>query len=321
MNTPRAFLVCSTLALAVAASACHRPASKEEVKQTASTAAAEIKTQSAEARDRVNDAWITTKIESKLVGDRDIKARDIGVSTQDGVVTLKGHVLNEPLRQLAETLAKNTDGVTQVVNQLQTQIVSPVPLRAQNAGTPGAVATSGTGDAGAPVITESNDARIASAIQAKYFTDDRIKARHINVASSSGVVTLSGEVADDTERAQALLIARTTDGVARVEDGLTVTTGQPAAYTQPTAAAPGGDASPVASAKGDDALSAKVQSHLSSDTQVKGAGIEVTARNGVVLLQGSVASDAAKQRALTLARGTDGVSQVVDRISVGKAKQ
>jgi osmotically-inducible protein OsmY len=54
---------------------------------------------------------------------------------------------------------------------------------------------------------------------------------------------------------------------------------------------------------------------------MKGAPIEVTAKNGVVLLQGTVRSAAAKQRALALARGTDGVSQVVDRISVGKAKK
>ena len=307
----KAFLVCSALALALIGSGCHRPASKEEVKQTASTAAAEIKTQSAEARDRFNDAWITTKIQSKLVGDRDIKARDIDVSTHDGVVTLKGHVLNEPLRQLAETLAKNTDGVTQVVNQLQTQIAPPVPVRAQNGATPGAVATTGTADAGAPVATDASDARITSAIQSKYFMDDRIKARHINVTSSKGVVTLSGEVADETERAQTLLLARTTDGVTRVEDTLTVTAGQPAGYAQPTAAA---------APNGDDALSAKVQSQLSSDTRVKGASIEVTAKNGVVLLQGRAPSTASKQRALALARGTDGVTQVVDRISVGKKK-
>jgi osmotically-inducible protein OsmY len=306
-NTSTAFLLCSALAVAVLGSGCHRLASKEEVKQTASTAAAEIKTQSAEARDRFNDAWITTKIKSKLVGDNDIKARDIDVSTHDGVVTLKGHVLNEPLRQLAETLAKNTDGVTQVVNQLQTQIVPPVPLRAENGGTPGAVATTGSAT---PVVSTSDDSRITAAIQSKYFVDDRLKGRHINVTSSAGVVTLSGEVTDDTERAQALLLARTTDGVARVEDSLTVTAGQPAGYVQPSAAAPSGD----------DALSAKVQSQLSSDTQVKGAAIEVTAKNGVVLLQGTVPSSAAKQRALTVARGTDGVSQVVDRISVRKKK-
>lgn len=310
MTAPRVFLISSALACAVLGSACHRPASKEEVKQTASTAAAEIKTKSAEARDQLSDAWITTKIKSKLVGDQDIKARDIDVSTDAGVVTLKGHVLNEPLRQLAETLAKNTDGVTQVVNQLQTQIVPPVPARAQNAGTPGAVATTGTADA--PVAATTDDSRITNAIQSKYFTDDRMKTRHISVASSNGVVTLSGEVADETERAQALLLARTTDGVTRVEDSLTMTTGQPAGYTaQPSTVAPSGD----------DALRTKVQSQLSSDTRVKGATLEVTAKNGVVLLQGTVPSAAAKQRALSLVRGTDGVSQVVDRISVAKAKK
>jgi osmotically-inducible protein OsmY len=304
----KAFLVCSALALAVLSSGCHRPASKEEVKQTASTAAAEIKTRSAEARDRLDDAWITTKIESKLVGDHDIKARNIDVTTHDGVVTLKGQVLNEPLRQLAETLAKNTDGVTQVINQLQTQIAPPVPLRAQNGGTPGAVAT--TGAAEAPIVAAPDDSRITSAIQSKYFVDDRLKGRHITVTSNAGVVTLSGEVRDDTERAQALLLARTTDGVARVEDTLTVTTASPTGYGQPSAAVPSGD----------DALSAKVQSQLSSDTQVKSAAIEVSAKNGVVLLQGTVPSNAAKQRALTVARGTEGVTQVVDRISVGKTR-
>ena len=72
---------------------------------------------------------------------------------------------------------------------------------------------------------------------------------------------------------------------------------------------------------GDDTLSARVTSALSSDAQVKGAAIDVTAKNGVVLLQGTVASNAAKQRALTLARGTDGVTQVVDRIRIGKARK
>lgn len=64
-----------------------------------------------------------------------------------------------------------------------------------------------------------------------------------------------------------------------------------------------------------------MQSQFSSDAQIKGASIEVTAKNGVVLLQGTVSSAAAKQRALALARGTDGVTQVVDRILVAKAKR
>jgi hyperosmotically inducible protein len=199
------------------------------------------------------------------------------------------------------------------------------------------VATNGSAVANPPLTIDNDDARIATAIQSKYFQDDRIKGRHIEVTSHAGVVTLHGEVADDTERAQALLLARTTNGVTRVEDNLSVgsatvptevTSSAGGAATSagaPEAAAPG-NAPPAAvksasAASTDDALSARVQSQLSSDPQVKATPLQVTVKNGVVLLQGTVGTASAKQRALTLARGIDGVTQVVDRVQVGKAKK
>jgi len=312
MRAPQLF--CGVLMLALAAG-CHRPASRADVKETASDAAAKIKAESAEARDQLTDVWLSTKIHSKFVGDRDIEARDISVSTKDGVVTLKGRVLNEPMRQLAVAIAKDTDGVRQVVNQLDVEIAGPAaPARAQNGATPGAVATTGTL---ASPAAGPNDAQITSSIQSKYFISERLKGRHVNVASKSGVVTLNGEVADETERGEALLLARTTDGVSRVEDSLTVTAPPPAASAAPAAASP--VAAPTADS--DDSVGARVKSQLSADARVKGAAIDVTAKNGVVLLQGTVPSAAAKQRALTVARGTDGVTQVVDRLRVGKGSK
>jgi len=315
MKAPQLFGVALTLAIAL--SGCHRPASKAEVQQTASDAAATVKVESAKAREQLADAWLTTKIQSKFVGDREIKATDINVSSHDGVVTLKGRVLNDPMRTLAVAIAQNTDGVRQVVDQLNVEIAPPVPARAQNAATPDAVATTGTaGNTARPAtVPASDDARITSSIQSKYFMDERIKGRHIDVATDGGVVTLNGEVGDETERAEALLLARTTEGVKRVEDSLTVTAGQPSAVTS-TAAAP-----TVAASAGDETLTARIKSQLSSDTQIKGAPLDVSAKNGVVLLQGTVTTRAAKQRALTLARGTDGVTQVVDRIRIGRAKK
>jgi osmotically-inducible protein OsmY len=313
MKVPQLF--CGVLALALAAG-CHRPASREEVKQTASDAAAKIRVEGAQARDQLAAVWLSTKIHSKFVGDRDIDAKDISVSTKDGVVTLKGRVLNEPMRQLAVAIAKDTAGVTQVVSQLDVEIAGPTaPPRAQNGATPGAVATTGTALSPA---AGSNDRTITSSIQSKYFIDERIKGRHINVTSNGGVVTLNGEVADEGERSKALLLARTTDGVTRVEDSLTVA----AASSASDASAAGVAASPATAAPdADESLKARVTSQLSSDTQVKGTAIDVTAKNGVVLLQGTVTSPAAKRRALTVARGTDGVTQVVDRLRVGKASR
>ena len=67
-----------------------------------------------------------------------------------------------------------------------------------------------------------DDASIQSGIQANYFLDNSVKARRIDVRVQDGVVTLTGEVASESERAQALLLARTAEGVQRVEDSLTV---------------------------------------------------------------------------------------------------
>src|SRR5438034_7832597 len=142
MNAPQLF--CGAVALAVACSGCQRPASSADAKQAASDAAARVKVEGQKAGDELADVWLTTKIQSKFVGDRDVKATDIQVSSRNGVVTLKGRVLNEPIRQLAVAIAKNTDGVKQVVDQMSVEIVGPVPARAQNAPTPGAVATTGT---------------------------------------------------------------------------------------------------------------------------------------------------------------------------------
>ena len=309
MKVPQLF--CGVFALALAASGCHRQASQADVKQAASDAAAKIKVESAQARDQLADVWLSTKIHSKFVGDRDIDASDIGVSTKEGVVTLKGRVLNEPMRQLAVAIAKDTDGVKQVVNQLDVEIAGPVaPLRAENSGTPGAVATTGTASS---TTAAPDDARITSGIQSKYFISERLKGRHVNVSSHGGIVTLNGEVGDDNERAEALLLARTTEGVTRVEDSLTVTAPKAEAAVASPATAPTADT--------DNALGSRVKSQLSSDAQVKGAAIDVTAKNGVVLLQGTVPSRTARQRALTVARGTDGVTQVVDRLKVGKASK
>lgn len=171
-----------------------------------------------------------------------------------------------------------------------------------------AVATSGTLPAEGAIL---DDATVTSRIQAKYFLDPTIKGRRIQVDTQGGIVTLRGDVASDNERAQALLLARTTEGADRVEDALTVNAGI-------DASAAASDV-PVPSKAEDEALTALVQSRLGDDTSLNAATmITVTAKDGVLLLDGTAPTAAAKQRALSIARGTDGVVQVVDRIRVGR---
>ncbi len=65
------------------------------------------------------DAWITTSIAAKIAGDPEVKSRNIDVDTEDGVVTLSGIVETYSARERAEDLAKETDGVMKVHNELE----------------------------------------------------------------------------------------------------------------------------------------------------------------------------------------------------------
>lgn len=63
---------------------------------------------------RMSDAWITTKVKSKLIASNDIDATHIKVVTERGTVFLMGIVLPEEA-EAATDIASNTDGVASVV--------------------------------------------------------------------------------------------------------------------------------------------------------------------------------------------------------------
>lgn len=69
--------------------------------------------------DSLDDAWIHTKLVAKLLGDNDTPGRKINVDVDNNVVTLRGTVDTAEQRAEAERLARNTDGVKRVVNQLK----------------------------------------------------------------------------------------------------------------------------------------------------------------------------------------------------------
>jgi hyperosmotically inducible protein len=63
-------------------------------------------------------------------------------------------------------------------------------------------------------------------------------------------------------------------------------------------------------------LTAKIKAKMALDDTVKALNIDVDTNGGVVTLSGSVNSAAERAKALQLARDTDGVASVVDRLVV-----
>jgi hyperosmotically inducible periplasmic protein len=68
----------------------------------------------------------------------------------------------------------------------------------------------------------------------------------------------------------------------------------------------------------DSALTAKIKSKMALDDGVEARGIDVDTSGSIVTLTGVVASAYERDRALSLARETDGVTRVVDKLRIRK---
>ena len=76
--------------------------------------------QAADATRRaIGEGTLTSKIKAKMALDDTVRALKIDVDTQGSVVTLSGTVTSEAERQRALALARETEGVTQVVDRLR----------------------------------------------------------------------------------------------------------------------------------------------------------------------------------------------------------
>jgi hyperosmotically inducible periplasmic protein len=89
-----------------------------KTKEAAKTTGEKSKDAVSKTGEVINDAWITTKIKTDFVGEDLLKGSDINVDTANHVVTLKGTVKTAAGRERAVAIAKRTDGVNKVVDQL-----------------------------------------------------------------------------------------------------------------------------------------------------------------------------------------------------------
>ncbi|MEX2272909.1 MAG: BON domain-containing protein [Vicinamibacterales bacterium] len=201
------------------------------------------------------------------------------------------------------------------------------------------------------VACASSDPGITTAVKTKFAADETVKAYQIDVDTSEGVVTLSGAVQSQAAKDRAIQLARETDGVARVEDRLTVNPaitldnrlgeagsdaagraqgtagsasdkagdaaekiGDAARATGEAVAQAAKDASPVVADAG---ITAAVKTRLLADRDVAGLRIDVDTSGKVVTLTGNVKTAAQIAEAEKIARETPGVIRVVNNLKVG----
>ena len=92
---------------------------KREATEVASKAADTASEAAGKLGERVSDGALTAKIKSKMALDDHVNARGIDVDTADGVVTLSGVVASRDERTRAVQLARDTKGISRVVDKLE----------------------------------------------------------------------------------------------------------------------------------------------------------------------------------------------------------
>jgi hyperosmotically inducible periplasmic protein len=139
--------------------------------------------------------------------------------------------------------------------------------------------------------------RLETQVQQKLRSDPDLKNNKIEVKADNSVITLKGSVDTEAEKTKAASLAKV-DGVARVDDQLEV--GSKGAMT----------------ALSDTAVTAAVKAKLATNDRFSANQISVTTNNGVVTLEGTVASEADRQKAIDVAKSSDGVKRVADKLRI-----
>jgi osmotically-inducible protein OsmY len=191
------------------------------------------------------DAGITTAVKSKMAGDDSVKASDIDVDTHNHVVTLNGTVASQAEKERAVMIARNTDGVSSVVDDLTVgpvatsgsfdrdgdadrdrdysesakQTIRDAKEKTDTTAHDAKVKSERTADKTGEVLS---DAAVTSAVKTKFLAEPGVSGLNIDVDTKDHVVTLTGAVKSRAEATKAVAVARDTKGVKRVVNHLKV---------------------------------------------------------------------------------------------------
>jgi len=160
----------------------------------------------------------------------------------------------------------------------------------------------------------AKDAWITGKIEAVFVLNRHLNAFNIDTEVTDGAVHLTGKVESDVDRDLAGELAKGVEGVASVDNDLTL---------DAKARAPASDQASAERPFGewveDTTITAAVKSKLLYNSNTDGLQIDVDTRGDIVTLSGEVGSAEEKALAEQLALNTDDVDEVRNRLVVRRA--
>jgi hyperosmotically inducible periplasmic protein len=179
---------------------------------------------------------------------------------------------------------------------------------------------------GAKVVS---DATITTEVKTRLMKDKVARGSSIDVSTKGGVVTLSGAVPTEADRARIARLVAKTAGVKNVDNNLTVsaatgTTGKgdiSVPVPDKSDVKRGADkVTDVTKKSGeivaDASITTAVKTRLMTDDVARGTHIDVDTSDGVVTIAGTVPTEADRARIAQLVANTTGVKRVVNNLTV-----
>jgi len=112
-------IICLIAGSMIAPGAAYAWGANKSTQSDQTTPSAQTTTRSANAREAVSDATITTKVKAELAKEKDVSATRIHVDTDNGVVKLSGTARSRQEADRAASIAQGTKGVVSVDNGIQ----------------------------------------------------------------------------------------------------------------------------------------------------------------------------------------------------------
>jgi len=148
--------------------------------------------------------------------------------------------------------------------------------------------------------TQVDDAVITASVKSALLADPDIKSFDLQVETRKGTVQLSGFVDSQAQIDQALAVTRSVAGVTEVENGVTLK----------------GTPSTMGTKIDDATVTGRVKTALLADPDIKSFDISVVTFKGEVQLTGFVGNQGQIDRAIEIARATEGASSIKNELRI-----
>jgi len=149
-----------------------------------------------------SDGWLSMKVKSSLLFNRNVSALKTQVYVTDGVVTLKGEAASQAQKDLTGEYAKDVEGIKDVKNEMTIAKID---------------------DSSPQTVGEKiDDASITAQVKMAFLAHHSTSAFKTGVETNDGVVTLTGNVTTGAGKDMATKVANDVNGVTKVINNMVI---------------------------------------------------------------------------------------------------